>query len=98
MVKFYSHPRILFNAALAHLFCVLSFWREPSANTPPGWAERAGNGGRGERVPGGAPGELPAGPQDPSARACALADPAVDACDTILVGMGGGLVGLIPSF
>ncbi len=35
MVKFYSHPRILFSAALAHLFCVLSFWRVPSANTPP---------------------------------------------------------------
>ena len=34
LVKFYSHPRILFNAALAHLFCVLSFWRVPSANTP----------------------------------------------------------------
>ncbi len=32
-VKFYSHPRILFNAALAHLFCVLSFWRVQSANT-----------------------------------------------------------------
>ncbi len=32
VVKFYSHPRFLFIAALAHLFCVLSFWRVPSAN------------------------------------------------------------------
>ena len=49
--------------------------------TPPGWAERAGNSGRGERVPGEAPGELPAGPRDPGARACARADPAGKACD-----------------
>jgi hypothetical protein len=33
VVNFFSRPRILFNAALAHLFCVLSFWQVLSANT-----------------------------------------------------------------
>ncbi len=42
-----------------------------------------GNSGREKRMPGEAPAELPAGPRDPSARACARADQAGNACDMV---------------